>query len=216
MKLVSLFTALMMGFAFSAQAETAEYDVNNFYNEQGEYDPEAPFIADYLDWNDQQVGNRPVELDPVFTLAKSAGLDCKRETCPLWADVDKSEQVLRLYAYGNLVNGDGWATSTGKGGTPDMETTINAARIYDEYMSKASPGGDYNGLGNMPYAVFIKYGKGGYAVHGTPKSNWKYLGKPASHGCVRVHPDNGYTFNRMVRPIASQFGSSGVWISIHK
>lgn len=29
----------------------------------------------------------------------------------------------------------------------------------------------------------------GIAVHGTPKSNYKFLGQQASHGCVRVHQD---------------------------
>lgn len=37
----------------------------------------------------------------------------------------------------------------------------------------------------MPYAIFFK---GGYAVHAT--YDLKRLGRPASHGCVRLHPDN--------------------------
>ncbi len=41
----------------------------------------------------------------------------------------------------------------------------------------------------MPYAVFFN---GGYAVHAT--FDLKRLGRPASHGCVRLHPDNAATF----------------------
>lgn len=41
----------------------------------------------------------------------------------------------------------------------------------------------------MPYAVFFN---GGYAVHGTYEL--KHLGRPASHGCVRLEPRNAATF----------------------
>src|SRR5436190_1097331 len=37
----------------------------------------------------------------------------------------------------------------------------------------------------MPYAVFFN---GGYAVHAT--FDLKRLGRPASHGCIRLHPEN--------------------------
>lgn len=37
----------------------------------------------------------------------------------------------------------------------------------------------------MPNAIFFL---GGHAVHGTP--HLKALGRPASHGCVRLHPAN--------------------------
>lgn len=41
----------------------------------------------------------------------------------------------------------------------------------------------------MPYAIFFN---GGYAVHAT--YDLKRLGRPASHGCVRLHPDNAAVF----------------------
>lgn len=41
----------------------------------------------------------------------------------------------------------------------------------------------------MPFAIFFN---GGYAVHAT--FDLKRLGRPASHGCVRLHPDNAATF----------------------
>ncbi|WP_457583463.1 L,D-transpeptidase [Ensifer canadensis] len=46
----------------------------------------------------------------------------------------------------------------------------------------------------MPYAVFFK---GGYAVHAT--YDLKRLGRPASHGCVRLHPDNAAEFFALAR-----------------
>ena len=46
----------------------------------------------------------------------------------------------------------------------------------------------------MPYAVFFN---GGYAVHAT--FDLKRLGRPASHGCVRLHPDNAAQFFSMAK-----------------
>jgi lipoprotein-anchoring transpeptidase ErfK/SrfK len=46
----------------------------------------------------------------------------------------------------------------------------------------------------MPWAVFYH---GNYAIHGT--NAIKRLGKPASHGCVRLHPDNARILFRMIK-----------------
>ena len=46
----------------------------------------------------------------------------------------------------------------------------------------------------MPYAIFFN---GGYAVHAT--FDVKHLGRPASHGCVRLHPDNAAQFYQLAR-----------------
>ena len=46
----------------------------------------------------------------------------------------------------------------------------------------------------MPWSVFFH---GGYAVHGTTEVC--NLGRPASHGCVRLHPDNGRIFFQLVQ-----------------
>jgi lipoprotein-anchoring transpeptidase ErfK/SrfK len=46
----------------------------------------------------------------------------------------------------------------------------------------------------MPFAIFYD---GNYAIHGTDQI--KRLGKPASHGCVRLHPDNAKILFQMVK-----------------
>jgi lipoprotein-anchoring transpeptidase ErfK/SrfK len=46
----------------------------------------------------------------------------------------------------------------------------------------------------MPYAVFFN---GGYAVHAT--YDLKRLGRPASHGCIRLHPENAAAFFSLAR-----------------
>ena len=37
----------------------------------------------------------------------------------------------------------------------------------------------------MPYSIFFS---GGYAIHGS--YGISHLGSPASHGCIRLHPEN--------------------------
>ena len=45
----------------------------------------------------------------------------------------------------------------------------------------------------MPFAVFYD---GNYAIHGTTSTG--RLGRPASNGCVRLHPENARTLYEMV------------------
>ena len=100
-------------------------------------------------------------------------------------------------------------------GTPNFDKHPDG-RIYNAYTSTKFPGGNYIvtvngkkvGLGNMPYAVFIR---GGFAIHGTGTGNWPKLGRVASHGCIRIHPDNARLFNALVR----QYGVSNTWITVH-
>lgn len=45
----------------------------------------------------------------------------------------------------------------------------------------------------MPHSIFFH---GGYAIHGT--TDIAHLGQPASHGCIRLHPDNARTLFDLV------------------
>jgi lipoprotein-anchoring transpeptidase ErfK/SrfK len=188
-------------------------------NVMDELDPNDPNIEDKLLKMDEdyerETGMSPYLPDSDYVLnkkkpgkppAKPEPPKCKREACGLWADVDKKAQRLFLYVDGVLTYT--WRTSSGKAGTgtPNFEKQPDG-RVYDFHMSSKFPGGDYNGLGNMPYAVFID---GGFAIHGTTRGNWSLLGQVASHGCVRVHPDNGFMFNRLVR----EYGVKNTWISV--
>ena len=51
----------------------------------------------------------------------------------------------------------------------------------------------------MPHSVFFT---GGYAVHATP--HVKNLGRPASHGCIRLHPTNAEQFYTLVKVFGQQ------------
>ncbi|MBB5040743.1 L,D-transpeptidase [Shinella fusca] len=59
----------------------------------------------------------------------------------------------------------------------------------------------------MPYAIFFN---GGYAVHAT--FDTRRLGRPASHGCVRLHPENAATFFQM----ANRYGLSNTKVVISR
>jgi lipoprotein-anchoring transpeptidase ErfK/SrfK len=57
----------------------------------------------------------------------------------------------------------------------------------------------------MPHSVFFR---GGYAIHGT--NYVKRLGRPASHGCIRLAPGNAATLYNLIR----QHGMKATRISI--
>ena len=57
----------------------------------------------------------------------------------------------------------------------------------------------------MPHSIFFH---GGYAIHGSYET--KYLGRPASHGCVRLHPSNAAALYSLVR----KYGSGNTVIKI--
>ena len=128
--------------------------------------------------------------------------------CAIWADVSKKDQRLYLYVEGNCV--DTFAVSTGdkKHTTPNIDIRPSGPQ-FSKYTSKKYPGGSWNGLGNMPYVLFVQ---GGYGIHGTTIGNIKRLGNPASHGCVRVHPDNAKIIFELVK-IA---GIENTWVTIRE
>jgi len=201
MKLVVL-SALLLSFSAhaempaSAEAETA----------LEEFNPYAPDAEAQLEAFDAAIEAETGESPFLEQSLVQAANDCYRESCRVWIDVDRATQTARLYLDGRLVNQ--WLVSTGlpSSPTPNFDTHPNG-RIYKKYSSKKFPGGDYKGLGNMPYAVFIR---GGFALHGTPQGNWSKLGRKASHGCIRMHPENGAYFNQLVRSV----GISQTWITV--
>jgi lipoprotein-anchoring transpeptidase ErfK/SrfK len=132
----------------------------------------------------------------------------KQKEAKVWADVSKKDQRLYLYIDGSCV--DTFKVSTGtKGHETPLIDRRPSGPVFRKYTSKKYPGGNYNGLGNMPYVVFVQ---GGYGIHGTTLGNIPKLGKKASHGCVRVHPDNAKIFNELV----SAAGIENSWVTIRE
>lgn len=56
----------------------------------------------------------------------------------------------------------------------------------------------------MPHAIFFR---GGYAIHGTYST--ASLGRPASHGCIRLSPGNAATLYSMVRHEGARISIAG-------
>jgi L,D-transpeptidase catalytic domain len=144
-----------------------------------------------------------------FLLAKDSttSLRCHGSDCILFVEIDKARQLLYLNILGERK--DTFKVSTGKGKkyeTPAMELNPEGP-VLTKYTSRKFPGGNYLGLGNMPYAVFLR---NGYAIHGTTPGNFSKLGNPASHGCIRLHPDHAKILNALVRTI----GIRQTWVSV--
>ena len=80
-----------------------------------------------------------------------------------------------------------WKVSTGRKG---FETP--PGKFRPDYLDEMHLSNKYENA-PMPYSVFFN---DGIAVHGT--TELKHLGRPASHGCVRLDPANAEVFFRAV------------------
>ena len=81
-----------------------------------------------------------------------------------------------------------WSISTGRSGYDTPSGSFNALRLERVYYSKKFDNAP------MPNSVFFY---GGYAVHGTYEES--KLGRPASHGCVRLTRTNAATLFALVQ-----------------
>lgn len=202
---------LAAGFPALAQDEESFYiddeNIPNIIEELNPFDPNIEETLKELDRIYEEETGKPSHLPDYANLDELLGLaSCYRANCPVWIRVSRASQTFALYVYGNMQRSGLVSTGIPGYGTPSFDKHPDG-RIYDRYTSTKYPGGDYMGLGNMPYAVFIR---GGFALHGTPQGNWPNLGRRASHGCIRMHPDHAYVFNRLVR----RYGISNVWITV--
>lgn len=104
----------------------------------------------------------------------------------LVAEVDIGTQTMTVSQDG--VTKYHWKVSTARGGYVTPTGSWSAKWLSRDHRSKKYDNAP------MPYAVFFN---GGYAVHAT--YDVKRLGRPASHGCVRLLPQNAATFFSMTR-----------------
>ena len=112
-------------------------------------------------------------------------------------DVDIQTQQMQVRVDGRLTYT--FDVSTGRKGHSTPKGRHEVVRMYERYYSKKYDNAP------MPYAIFFN---GGYAIHGT--TDIKHLGKIASHGCVRLHPDNA----RVLYDLVQQEGRDSVTIKI--
>jgi len=102
------------------------------------------------------------------------------------AQIDLSSQ--RMHVFGDGKRKDSWKVSTARPGYRTPTGTYkpyNLVRFHRSTIYNGSP---------MPHSIFFK---GGYAIHGSYET--KHLGRPASHGCVRLHPSNAARLYALVQ-----------------
>jgi hypothetical protein len=112
--------------------------------------------------------------------------DERPHTTWIFAAIDVSEQSMQVYVDSRLAYT--FAVSTARRGYVTPLGFYRAQWLSPKHRSRKYDNAP------MPWAVFFH---GGYAVHGTTEI--RKLGNPASHGCVRLHPDNAKTFFALVK-----------------
>jgi len=106
----------------------------------------------------------------------------------LVAKVDVSEQTMRVYRNGKQIYK--WPVSTARKGKYTPRGAWSA-----KWLSKNHKSSLYNNA-PMPHAIFYR---GNYAIHGTNQT--RRLGRPASAGCIRLHPKNAAVLFNMTRKV---------------
>jgi len=104
----------------------------------------------------------------------------------LLVNISKSQQRLSVTIDG--AEAYRWPVSTGRRGHETPSGSFHPIRLERHWYSRQY------GLTPMPWAVFFHRG---YAVHGTMEAY--NLGHAASHGCVRLRPDNASVLYSLVR-----------------
>jgi hypothetical protein len=101
-------------------------------------------------------------------------------------NISKSQQRLAVTVDGTELYR--WPVSTGRRGLETPSGAFRPIRLERKWYSRKydwSP---------MPYSIFFHRG---YAVHGSYER--RHLGRPVSHGCVRLLPANAATLFSLVR-----------------
>ncbi len=129
----------------------------------------------------------------LFSVSMATHADAAR----IVAKIDISSQTMKVYRNGSLMHS--WRVSTGRKGyrTP-------TGNFRPRWLKRMHYSSKYNNS-PMPYSVFFYKG---YAIHGT--NYIRRLGRPASHGCVRLHPRHAARLFRLIR--ANGYGNTKIII----
>jgi lipoprotein-anchoring transpeptidase ErfK/SrfK len=107
------------------------------------------------------------------------------------ARIDLSEQRMQVFQNGFLRYT--WPVSTARRGYVTPTGNYRPTRMHKMWYSRKYDNSP------MPHSIFFR---GGYAIHGTGEV--KRLGTPASHGCIRLHPDNARELYNMVSSVGAK------------
>lgn len=111
------------------------------------------------------------------------------------ARVSNARQTMQVYVDQRLAFT--WRVSTARPGYRTPPGSYSVQRMHAMWYSRK-----YH-MSPMPYAMFFY---GGYAIHGTGAVGM--LGRPASHGCVRLATSNA----RTLYGLSQRYGGAGVEI----
>jgi lipoprotein-anchoring transpeptidase ErfK/SrfK len=92
-----------------------------------------------------------------------------------------------------------WRVSTARPGYRTPTGTFKPTALVRYHRSSIYEGSP------MPYSIFFLRG---YAIHGSYEI--KHLGRPASHGCIRLHPANAAALYSLVQ----RYGTGNTFIKI--
>ena len=129
-------------------------------------------------------GSRLFWLLAVFILVAGSAIDVARASIAV--RIQLSQQTMSVTVDG--ADFATWPVSTARRGyrtpvgrfRPYSLQPVHYSSLYDD-----AP---------MPYSIFFH---GGYAIHGTTEI--RNLGRPVSHGCVRLSPDNARSLFELVQ-----------------
>ena len=99
--------------------------------------------------------------------------------------ISKSHQLMQVDSDQGTYQ---WPVSTARRGYVTPTGTFHPYSLQPMHYSKKYDNAP------MPHSIFFS---GGYAIHATPHVG--NLGRPASHGCVRLHPANAATLYSIVK-----------------
>lgn len=110
--------------------------------------------------------------------------------------IDISEQTMWVGTPDSVYE---WEVSTARRGYYTPRGVFQPTRLAKMHYSKKYDNAP------MPNSIFFL---GGYAIHAT--YDVKNLGRPASHGCVRLHPQNAQWLFQLV----NEYGAENTFIQI--
>ena len=125
-------------------------------------------------------------LTAIAFAAMLLGMSGFASAAGLVARVDVGSQTMTVEKHGRVIYR--WKVSTARNGYVTPRGTWRPTRMHKMWRSRKYDNAP------MPYSVFYH---GGYAIHGT--NAVRNLGRPASHGCVRLATPNAQKFYTLVR-----------------
>lgn len=124
----------------------------------------------------------------VACLTTFAHLPGTAPAAPLVAKVDISSQTMKVIYRGKIAYS--WPVSTARRGKYTPRGTFRGQSLSRHHRSSLYRNAP------MPYSIFFR---GNYAIHGT--NHIKRLGRPASAGCVRLHPSHAAVLFNLTRKV---------------